>query len=64
MGDEPVLADLDPAGETAFDHVPAERTLKEAEQQNAGERHPEAARQLPSPAASFERTRAKRLAMP
>ena len=36
MGDEPVLADLDPVGEPALDHVPAEHTLREAEQQNAG----------------------------
>src|SRR5712692_10131778 len=28
VGDEPVLADLDPVGEAAFDHVPAERSLQ------------------------------------
>ena len=32
MGDKPILADLDPVGEPAFDHVPAEPALGEAEQ--------------------------------
>ena len=31
MGDEPVLADLDPVDEAALDHVPAEQPLREAE---------------------------------
>ena len=44
MGDEPVLADLDAVGETALDHVPTERALAEAEQQNAGERRSPARR--------------------
>ena len=38
MGDEPVLADLDPLGEAALDHVPAERALCGAEREDAGER--------------------------
>ena len=43
MGDEPVLADLDPVGEAALDHVPAERALQKPEQQDAGERRRERA---------------------
>jgi hypothetical protein len=45
MGDEPVLADLDPLGETALDHVPADPALCEAEQQNAAERRYQPPRQ-------------------
>ncbi len=48
MGDEPVLADLDPVGEAAFDHVPAERALQEAEHEDAGERHQQMARHPPA----------------
>jgi len=48
MGDETVLADLDPVGEAAGHHVPAERTLRGAEQQNAGERRHQWARQPPA----------------
>ena len=44
MGGEPVLADLDRAGEAAFDHVPAERALQAAEHEEAGERGASAAR--------------------
>ena len=47
MGDEAVLADLDPVGKPALDHVPAERALQKAEQQDAGERRREPPRQLP-----------------
>src|SRR5208282_5548646 len=45
MGDEPVLADLRPIGETALDHVPAEPALGEAQQQNAAERRYQPSRQ-------------------
>ena len=38
MGDEAVLADLDPVDQPAFDHVPAERALREAEREDPGER--------------------------
>ena len=48
MGDQPILADLDPVGEAALDHVPAEQTLTEAEQQDAGERRNEPPRQSPA----------------
>ena len=48
MGDQPVLADLDPVGETALDHIPAERPLQEAEHQDARERQNQAPRQ-PAP---------------
>ena len=46
MGDEPVLADLRAIGETTLDHIPSERTLAEAKQQNAGERAHQRTRQL------------------
>ncbi len=46
MSDEPVLADLGAVGETALDHIPSERSLAEAEQQNDGERKHQRARQL------------------
>ena len=45
MGDEPVLADLDPRGKAALDHLPAERAFEKTEQQNAGERRGQPARQ-------------------
>jgi hypothetical protein len=44
MRGEPVLADLDPVGEAAFDHVPAERALREAEAEDCGQRPGEATR--------------------
>ena len=46
--DEAVLADLDPVGEAALDHVPAERALQKPEQQDAGERRHQATRQPPA----------------
>ena len=47
VGDEPVLADLGPVGKPALDHVPAERALHEAEQQDPGERQRQPPRQPP-----------------
>ena len=32
MRHQPVLADIDPVGEAALDHVPAERPLRHAQQ--------------------------------
>ena len=48
MRDEAVLADLDPIGQPALDHVPAEGSLGEAEQQNAAERRNHPPRQPPA----------------
>ena len=47
MGDETVLADLDPVGKAALDHVPAERALQKPEEQDAGQRRREPPRQPP-----------------
>ena len=47
VGDEAVLADLDPVGKAALDHIPAERALQKPEEQDAGERRRETPRQLP-----------------
>src|SRR5262245_40801603 len=45
MGNEPVLADLDPVSEPALDHVPTEPALGEAQQQNTTERRHQPSRQ-------------------
>ena len=45
MRHQPVLADIDPVGEAALDHVPAERPLRRAQQQNPAERRKELLRQ-------------------
>ena len=55
MGDETVLADLDPIGEAALDHVPAEQTLCEAERQNTAQRRAEPPRQLTTQPKPHER---------
>ena len=48
MGHQPVLADLDPLGEAALDHVPAERALCAAEQQDRAEGREQPPRQPPA----------------
>ena len=47
MGDKTVVADLDPVGEPALDHVPPKRSLAEAKQENPGEWQDQRARQPP-----------------
>jgi hypothetical protein len=48
MGDEAVLADLDPVDKPAFDHVPAEQSLAKAEGEDTEQAWDQPARQAPA----------------
>ena len=64
VSDEAVLADLDPVGKAAFDHVPAQRALQKSEEQDAGERRREMPRQAPPRQKPEERDRKRHADQP